>query len=84
MEIPPCPSGLKAVRLFEDGVYHILCAPKTVDDLEVEAQISNLVYGTAVVVLFSVCLLTTACLSTQSRRRRWRSRSRGASDEEFV
>ena len=84
MEEFECPDGLKAVGMFEDGIYHILCRAKTIEELETEQTIAGLVFGTGLIVCVSALLLLAAHVSSQHTRRRWRSRSRGVSDEELA
>ena len=83
MEAFECPDGLKAVGVFEDGIYHILCQVNPIEELDIDQTLSTLLFGTGLIVSISALLLLAAHMSSQSARRRWRSRSRGASDEEL-
>lgn len=83
MEVPPCPDGLKAIGFFEDGIYHIQCVSKTVQDFETEQSVTSIVVGTGLMCLIALGLLCASNLSTRTVRR-WRSRSRGVSDETLL
>lgn len=83
MEAPPCFDGFMYDDVFENGLYYNPCILKTRLETDTERTMSGIISGLSMLVLLSICILTTGSLSAQSARRRWWSRSRGVSYEEI-